>query len=160
MVDEYNALISNQTWALVPRPHNVNVVRSMWLFRHKFNADDDIILTSSSPDLLQWIIALLYKEVLERAYMKTYNPCQTPVNTKSKLGSDNETLYVSSTPQLTAYTNADWAGCLVTRRSTSGYCVFLGNNLLSGSAKRQVTLSRSSAEAEYHAVANIVAKIS
>ncbi|GJU97562.1 ribonuclease H-like domain-containing protein [Tanacetum coccineum] len=39
MVDEYNALISNGTWALVPRPANVNVVRSMWLFRHKYNAD-------------------------------------------------------------------------------------------------------------------------
>ncbi|GKA56151.1 ribonuclease H-like domain-containing protein [Tanacetum coccineum] len=35
MVDEYNALISNGTWALVPRLANVNVVHSMWLFRHK-----------------------------------------------------------------------------------------------------------------------------
>ncbi|GKC67975.1 ribonuclease H-like domain-containing protein, partial [Tanacetum coccineum] len=39
MVDKYNALISNGTWALVPHPSNVNVVHSMWLFRHKFNAD-------------------------------------------------------------------------------------------------------------------------
>ncbi|GJZ07692.1 ribonuclease H-like domain-containing protein [Tanacetum coccineum] len=31
MVDEYNALISNGTWALVPRPTNVNIVRSMWI---------------------------------------------------------------------------------------------------------------------------------
>ncbi|GKA36305.1 ribonuclease H-like domain-containing protein [Tanacetum coccineum] len=67
-------------------------------------------------------------------------------------------LYVSSTSQLNAYTDADWAGCPVTRRSTSGYCVFLGDNLLSWSAKRQVTLSRSSAEAEYRGVANVVAE--
>ncbi|GKE10789.1 ribonuclease H-like domain-containing protein [Tanacetum coccineum] len=58
-------------------------------------------------------------------------------------------LHVSSTTQLSAYTDADWVGCPVTHRSTSGYCVFLGDNLLSWSAKRQVTLSRSSAEAEY-----------
>nr|GEX60654.1 RNA-directed DNA polymerase, eukaryota, reverse transcriptase zinc-binding domain protein [Tanacetum cinerariifolium] len=38
-------------------------------------------------------------------------------------------LYVSSTTQLSAYTDVDWAGCPVTRRSTSGYCVFLSNNL-------------------------------
>nr|GEY03929.1 ribonuclease H-like domain-containing protein [Tanacetum cinerariifolium] len=67
-------------------------------------------------------------------------------------------LHVSFTTQLSAYTDADWAGCSVTRRSTSGYCVFLGDNLLSWSAKRQVTLSRSSAEAEYRGIANVVAE--
>ncbi|GJY78729.1 ribonuclease H-like domain-containing protein [Tanacetum coccineum] len=160
------------------------------------------------------------EEILERAHMQNCNPCRTPVDTESKLGSDGDpvsdpTLYrslagalqyltftrpdlsyavqqvclymhdprdphftalkrilryvrgtldyglqlhVSSTTQLTAYTDADWAGCPVTRRSTSGYCVFLGDNLLSWSAKRQVTLSRSSAEAEYRGVANVVAE--
>ncbi|GKE71623.1 ribonuclease H-like domain-containing protein, partial [Tanacetum coccineum] len=56
-------------------------------------------------------------------------------------------LFSSSTTNLVAYSDVDWAGCPTTRRSTSGYCVFLGNNLLSWSTKRQPTLSRSSAEA-------------
>nr|GEZ27032.1 ribonuclease H-like domain-containing protein [Tanacetum cinerariifolium] len=51
--------------------------------------------------------------------------------------------------------DADWAGCPATRRSTSGYCAFIGNNLLSWSSKRQPTLSRSSVEAEYRGVANV-----
>ncbi|GJR02821.1 ribonuclease H-like domain-containing protein [Tanacetum coccineum] len=67
-------------------------------------------------------------------------------------------LFSSSTTDLVAYSDADWAGCPTTRRSTSGYCVFLGNNLLSWSSKRQPTLSRSSAEAEYRGVANVVAE--
>ncbi|GJX41316.1 ribonuclease H-like domain-containing protein [Tanacetum coccineum] len=367
MLDEYNALITNGTWVLVPRPANVNVVRSMWLFKHKFNADgslsrykarlvanghsqqqgidcdetfspvvkpatirtvlslavsrdwpihqldvknvflhghlsetvymhqppgfvdpnkpdyvchlqsktdsslfvfhrgsdiaylllyvDDIILTTSSSAFLQRIIASLHsefamtdlgslnyflgisaqrsasglflsqskfaEEILERAHMQNYNRCRTPVDTESKLGSDGDpvsdpTLYrslagalqyltftrpdlsyavqhvclymqdprdshftalkrilryvcgtldyglqlhVSSTTQLSAYTNADWAGCPVTRWSTSGYCVFLGDNILSWSAKRQVTLSRSNVEAEYRGVANVVVEI-
>ncbi|GJZ92719.1 ribonuclease H-like domain-containing protein [Tanacetum coccineum] len=61
-------------------------------------------------------------------------------------------LFASSTTSLVAYSDADRAGCPTTRRSTSGYYVFLGNNQLAWSSKRQLTLSRSSAEAEYHSV--------
>ncbi|GJU03352.1 ribonuclease H-like domain-containing protein [Tanacetum coccineum] len=64
-------------------------------------------------------------------------------------------LHISSISHLTAYTDADWARCPVTHRSTLGYCVFLSDNVLSWSAKRQVTLSRSSVEAEYGGVANV-----
>ncbi|GAA0171004.1 transmembrane signal receptor [Lithospermum erythrorhizon] len=39
MTDEYNALIENRTWELVPSPPNVNVIRSMWIFRHKEHSD-------------------------------------------------------------------------------------------------------------------------
>lgn len=60
--------------------------------------------------------------------------------------------------KLMAYTDADWAGCPSTRRSTSGFCLYLGDNLISWSAKRQPTVSRSSAEAEYKGVANVVAE--
>nr|GEU57350.1 ribonuclease H-like domain-containing protein [Tanacetum cinerariifolium] len=65
-------------------------------------------------------------------------------------------LFSSSTTSLVAYSDVDWAGCPTTRRSTSGYCVFLGNNLLLWSAKRQPKLSRFSAEAAYRGVANVV----
>jgi len=70
------------------------------------------------------------------------------------------TLRRSSAAELVVYTDADWAGCPDTRRSTSGYAVFLGDNLVSWSSKRQHTVSRSSAEAEYRAVANGVAEAS
>jgi hypothetical protein len=64
----------------------------------------------------------------------------------------------SSRSDLVVYTDVDWAGCPDTRRSTSGYAVFLRDNLVSWSAKRQTVISRSSAKAEYRAVANGVAE--
>ncbi|KAK2366093.1 hypothetical protein QL285_079516 [Trifolium repens] len=67
-------------------------------------------------------------------------------------------LYPSSVSKLVSYTDADWAGCLDTGRSTYDYCVYLGDNLISWSAKRQNTLSRSSAEAEYRGVTNVVSE--
>jgi hypothetical protein len=65
---------------------------------------------------------------------------------------------VSDPCSVTAYSDVDWAGCPDTRRSTSGLCVFLGDNLISWSSKRQTTVSQSSAEAEYRAVAHVVAE--
>ena len=69
-------------------------------------------------------------------------------------------LHRAPVSDLVVYSDADWAGCPDTRKSTSGYAVFLGDNLVSWSSKRQHTVSRSSAEAEYRAVANAVAEAS
>ncbi|GJV88397.1 ribonuclease H-like domain-containing protein [Tanacetum coccineum] len=279
MRDEYIALIKNKTWTLVPRPPDTNIVRCMWLFRHKYMADgtlsrykallvvngstelegvdvdetfspvvrsgtirtvlslaasrhwpihqldvknaflhgdlsetvymhqppgfqdsvhpdygidtaylllyvDDIVLTVSSKSLVVLSQKKYVIQILDKAHMDNYNPSRTPIDTESKLGSDGDPvsdptlyrslagslqyltftrpdisyavqqvclymhdprephflslkrilwyvrgtldyrlqLFSSSTTDLVAYLDADWAGCPTTRRSTSGYC--------------------------------------
>ncbi|XP_025791870.1 uncharacterized protein LOC112873054 [Panicum hallii] len=61
---------------------------------------------------------------------------------------------------ITAYTDADWAGCPDTHRSTSRFCIYLEDSLVSWSSKRQTTVSRSSAGAEYRGVANAMSECS
>ena len=73
--------------------------------------------------------------------------------------------YIKSTPsqgvlyenrghtQVVGYTDADRAGSPTDRRSTSGYCVFIGGNLISWKSKKQHVLARPNAEAVYRAMA-------
>ena len=65
----------------------------------------------------------------------------------------------SKSLNLTAYSDSDWATDVDDRRSTSGFCIFLGNNLVTWSSKKQPTLSRSSTEAEYRSLASATAEI-
>ncbi|GKB36882.1 ribonuclease H-like domain-containing protein [Tanacetum coccineum] len=252
MRDEYDALIKNSTWNLVPRPPDTNVIRCMWHFRHKYLADgtlsrykarlvangstqlegvdvddtfspvmkpgtiqtgmdtaylllyvDDIVVTASSSDLLQQIIRSLHQEFamtdlgdsgdvvfdltlyrslagslqcltftrpnisysVQQVCLHMHDPREPHFSSLKRIlryvsGTLDYglQLFSSSTTDLVAYSDAYWASCPTTRCSTSGYCVFLGNNLLSWSSKHQPMLSRSSAEAEYRGIANVVAE--
>uniref|UniRef100_A0A2N9FMY8 Reverse transcriptase Ty1/copia-type domain-containing protein n=1 Tax=Fagus sylvatica TaxID=28930 RepID=A0A2N9FMY8_FAGSY len=64
-----------------------------------------------------------------------------------------------SSLDLFAFSDANWAGCPITRRSTTGFCTFLGSNCISWSAKKQPIVSHSSTEAEYRAMASTAAEL-
>ncbi|XP_059295367.1 uncharacterized mitochondrial protein AtMg00810-like [Lycium ferocissimum] len=55
--------------------------------------------------------------------------------------------------------DADWAGCPLTRRSTTGLCVFLGSNCISWFPKKQNTVTKSSAKVEYRSLASLAAEL-
>ncbi|XP_019097449.1 PREDICTED: uncharacterized protein LOC109131215 [Camelina sativa] len=60
---------------------------------------------------------------------------------------------------LRAYSDSDWGGCQSTSRSTGGFCTFLGSNIISWSAKRQPSVSRSSTGAEYRCLSDTAAEV-
>ncbi|GJV22475.1 ribonuclease H-like domain-containing protein [Tanacetum coccineum] len=240
MYNEYNALIKNSTWILVPKPPNVNVLgvknaflngdlsetvymfqppgfvdarfpqhvcrlqrslyglkqaprawfqrfagyaqrvgfsssrcdSSLFIYTHGSEVAylliyvDDTVLRASSMNLLQRIISSLHKEfgmsdLGALNYFLGISVMRDSIGmflSQKKYALELLDKAHMANCSLVAYIDDDWAGCPTTRRSTSGYCVFLGDNLLSWSAKRQHTLSRSSVEAEYRGVANVVAK--
>jgi hypothetical protein len=61
--------------------------------------------------------------------------------------------------EVSGYTDADWAGCINDRKSTSGYFTFVGGNLVTWRSKKQKVVARSSAEAEYRGMAQGVCEL-
>jgi histone deacetylase 1/2 len=78
------------------------------------------------------------------------------VKSTSQLGI---TFRKSSSTLLSAFSDADWAGCIEDRRSTGGFAIFIGPSLVSWIARKQDSVSRSSTEAEYKALANATTEL-
>ena len=61
--------------------------------------------------------------------------------------------------RIETFFDADWAGSPYDRKSMTGYCVFVDDNLVSWKSKKQPVTARSSAESEYIAMAHATSEI-
>ena len=68
-------------------------------------------------------------------------------------------LHAKTVTMLTCWCDSDWACCPNTRRSITGFVIKFGDSLVSWKSKKQHTVSRSSAEAEYRSITSVVFEI-
>ncbi|CAL8133674.1 unnamed protein product [Prunus armeniaca] len=229
MKDEYDALLRNQTWSLVPTTSRMNIVGCKWVFKVKRKADGSIDRYKArlvakgfnqqegfdyeetfspvvKPATIRTILSLamsynwslqqldvrecLLEWVLARngsmflyMWMTSLSPgltlkvatdflinCAPPLTVAEWVvkrifryikGTIEQGLvfHRSNDFTLRSFSDADWAGYVDDRRSTTGACIFFGPNLLTWTAKKQSTVSRSSTIAEYRALAHTAAEI-
>nr|GFA16402.1 hypothetical protein [Tanacetum cinerariifolium] len=137
----------------------------------------DGFVDSDNPNHVYKLKKALYglKQAPRKYIFESCDPVDTPMVEKSKLDEDKEgkavdpshyrgmigtLLYLTdSSVDLTAFADADHAGCQDTRRSTSGSVQFLGERLISWSSKRKKSAAIFSMEAEYIALSGCCAQI-
>uniref|UniRef100_A0A2N9HX29 CCHC-type domain-containing protein n=1 Tax=Fagus sylvatica TaxID=28930 RepID=A0A2N9HX29_FAGSY len=160
MQEELNQFERNKVWTLAPRPKDHSVIGTKWVFRNK--KDEEGIIVRNKARL----VAQGYNQ--EEAYGTPMSPSTKldkdekgkPVDVKLYrvkrifrylLGTIDLGLWYpkSNSFDLISYTDADFAGCKIDRKSTSGTCHFLGHSLVSWFSKKQNSVALSTAEAEY-----------
>ena len=110
-----------------------------------------IYLTITRPDI-SYAVGIM-SQFMERPTKHHMNALLRLVRyLKGNIGSG---LFYSSDPnmEIKSYCDSDYAGCPFSRKSVTGYCIMMGSSLVSWKSKKQHTVSRSSAEAEYRAMA-------
>lgn len=114
-------------------------------------------LTNSRPDLSYTV------QVLSQ-YMhapRTTHLAALQHTLRYLAGTLSQGILLNASDKLTlqAFSDADWASCADTRRSVTGYILLFGSSPVSWKSKKQTTVSRSSAEAEYRAMASAAAEV-
>jgi len=79
MVDEFQALMDNDTWRLVPRPPGANVVSGKWIFRHKYHADGSLARHKA-----RWVVrGFSQRHGID--YDETFSPVDKPTTIRTVL---------------------------------------------------------------------------
>eukprot|EP00253_Pinus_taeda_P022987 PITA_22987 len=191
MDEELGQIEKNNTWELVPRPKDKNVIGTKWIFKNKLNENGEVIRSkarlvckgyaqqegidfeetfASKEFEMSMLGELTYflglqiqqneggiflsqtkylKQILKKYGMEDAKPVCTPMVTGCNLSANDELAamhqptYRSMIGSLLYLSDADWAGSMDDRKSTSGGAFFMGSRLVSWFSKKQSSIALS-----------------
>ncbi|KAK3034893.1 hypothetical protein RJ639_033256 [Escallonia herrerae] len=164
--DEFNALLANDTWVLVPHDPTKNLVGSKWIYKVKLNSDGSIerfkarlvaraFTQQAGIDFNETFspVVLRLVEILQRFDMLGANSVSTPMSSTSQPSLHDGDLLPDPTVN---HSMVDALQYLTMTWPDIAYSV--SSNVVSWSAKKQPTVSHSSAESKYRSIAYVVVK--
>eukprot|EP00253_Pinus_taeda_P035269 PITA_35269 len=160
MEEELEQIEKNNTWELVPRPKDKNVIGTKWILKNNLNENGDVVRHKAR---------LVCKEYAQKEGIVGRfqgNPKETHLQAVKRIfkylqETQNYGLWYPRGSDLTlhAYTDADLAGSVDDRKSTSGGAFLMGPRLVSWLSKKQSSIALSTAEVEYVAAASFYTQL-
>ncbi|GJY47039.1 retrovirus-related pol polyprotein from transposon TNT 1-94 [Tanacetum coccineum] len=179
MQEELNQFERNKVWTLVPKPHGKIIIGTKWIWKNKMDENEIVIKNKARLVAQGYNHSFLNGKISEEVYVQKppgfesnelpnhvckldkalYRLKQAPIawyETLSKFLIQHK--FVRGF-DLKAYTDSDYAGCNLDRKSTSGGCQILRGKLVCWSIKKQSSVAMSSAKVEYVAAARCCAQV-
>eukprot|EP00253_Pinus_taeda_P003302 PITA_03302 len=180
MMEEYNSIMVNNVWEVVSRPQDRSVLGSRWTYKIKYAADSSIekykarfvakgYAQKEGIDYEETFAPIAkytsIRTVISLAAQMGWEIHQMDVKTAFLNGVIEEEVYLEQPEgfethekkshgkdiRLSEFTDADWAGSSVDRKSTFGYCLNIGSGITFWCSRKQRSVALSSSEAEYMA---------
>ncbi|KAK9053095.1 hypothetical protein SSX86_029725 [Deinandra increscens subsp. villosa] len=160
MLKRFDMLSSSSAKTPISTSHNLNSEsESEPVDQHTYRAmiGSLMYLTTSRPDIMFSVcLCSRYQSAPKESHMKAVKRIFKYLKGQPKLG----LWYAKNNDfSLVAYTDSDYGGCYLDKKSTSGGCQFLGNRLVSWQCKKQTCVSTSTAEAEYIAASSCCGQV-
>ncbi|XP_070056737.1 uncharacterized protein [Nicotiana tomentosiformis] len=150
MMEELDQFEKNKVWELIPKPPNASIVGTKWVYRNKLNESGQVVGNKAR------LVAQGYSQQERIDYEETFAPVA-----RYLIGTVDYGLWYESLDNfdLKGFSDVDFAGDKIDRKSTSGMCQLLEKSLMSWNSKKQSCVALSTTEAEYFAVGNCCTQV-